>query len=194
MERLKTMAILALLAALAGSIALAATSGEAEVRINARQLEDGRVEFGLEQEGERKLPRSRYFPANVSHDRWLRSSPITVTTEPSSSFGSTRTIRSTNSNKRHTFDSGWYRIKAQAMNTDSSSRSLFGGCEVTLRALSSEYSLSDVDLTGWLTDTDDSGVIYRRFGHSLYEAGDYQVVDNGPDNCVSWRVEITRVE
>lgn len=82
MERLKTMAILALLAALAGSIALAATGGEAEVRINARQLEDGRVEFALQQRvdgewGDRILPRSRYFPTG-SDGRWLNSSPLTV--------------------------------------------------------------------------------------------------------------------
>lgn len=43
MERLKTAAIAALL------VALAATGSKAEVRINARQLEDGRVEFALQQ-------------------------------------------------------------------------------------------------------------------------------------------------
>ena len=83
MERLKTMAILALLAALAGSIALAATDGEAEVRITARQLEDGRVEFGLQQRvdgewGERVLPRSRYFPTDATANRWLNSTPVTL--------------------------------------------------------------------------------------------------------------------
>ena len=83
MERPKTMAILVLLAALAGSIALAATGGEAEVRISARQLEDGRVEFGLQQRvdgrwGERVLPRSRYFPADATVNRWLNSTPMTV--------------------------------------------------------------------------------------------------------------------
>lgn len=83
MERLKTMAILALLAALAGSIALAATGSEAEVRISARQLEDGRVEFALQQRvdgewGERTLPSSRYFPADVGHNRWLNSTSMTV--------------------------------------------------------------------------------------------------------------------
>lgn len=83
MARLKTMAILALLAALAGSIALAATGGEAEVRITARQLEDGRVEFALQQRadgrwGERVLPRSRYFPADATVNRWLNSTPLTV--------------------------------------------------------------------------------------------------------------------
>ena len=83
MERLKTMAILALLAALAGSIALAATGGEAEVRISARQLEDGRVEFGLQQRvdgrwGERVLPRGRYFPADAAVNRWLNSTPMTM--------------------------------------------------------------------------------------------------------------------
>ena len=78
MERLKTAAIVALLIALAASIALATTGGEAEVRINARQLEDGRVEFALEQNGERTLPRSRYFPADAPVGKWLRSSPIPV--------------------------------------------------------------------------------------------------------------------
>ena len=83
MERLKTMAILALLAALASSIVLAAADGEAEVRISARQLEDGRVEFGLQQRvdsrwGERVLPRSRYFPADATVNRWLNSTPMTV--------------------------------------------------------------------------------------------------------------------
>lgn len=83
MERLKTMAILALLAALAGSITLAATGGEAEVRITARQLDDGRVEFALQQRvdgewGERVLPRGRYFPADATVGRWLNSTPLTV--------------------------------------------------------------------------------------------------------------------
>ena len=83
MERLKTVAILALLVALAGSIALAAADGEAEVRISARQIEDGRVEFGLQQRvdgrwGERVLPRSRYFPADATINRWLNSTPMAV--------------------------------------------------------------------------------------------------------------------
>lgn len=83
MERLKTAAILVLLAMLAGSIAWAATNGEAEVRITARQLEDGRVEFALQQRvdgewGERQLPRSRFFPADAQVGRWLNSTPLTV--------------------------------------------------------------------------------------------------------------------
>ena len=83
MERLKTSIILLLLAALAGSIAWAATSGEAEVRITARRLADGRTEFALQQRvdgewGERQLPASRYFPASVSHNRWLNSTSLTV--------------------------------------------------------------------------------------------------------------------
>ena len=87
MERLKTMAIMALLAALAASIALATTGGEAEVRINARQLEDGRVEFGVEHDGDRLLPARRYFPASVDHARWLRSSPVTVDVVPNPPSG-----------------------------------------------------------------------------------------------------------
>ncbi len=83
MDRLKTGLILLLLAALAGSVAWAATGGEAEVRITARQIDDGRVEFALQQRvdgewGERILPPSRYFPASVDHDRWLNSTAMTV--------------------------------------------------------------------------------------------------------------------
>lgn len=83
MERLKTAAILVLLAMLAGSVAWAATSGEAEVRITARQLEDGRVEFALQQRvdgewSERILPRGRFFPADAQAGRRLNSTPVTV--------------------------------------------------------------------------------------------------------------------
>ena len=53
------------------------------VRIVARQLDDGRVEFGLRQCdpdgencGDEILPRSRYFPADATVGRWLRSSPL----------------------------------------------------------------------------------------------------------------------
>ena len=49
------------------------------VRITARRLADGRVEFALQERkasqwSERLLPRSRYFPTNARVDRWLRSS------------------------------------------------------------------------------------------------------------------------
>ena len=51
------------------------------VRITARRLADGRVEFALQERkdgrwSERILPRSRYFPTNARVDRWLRSSPL----------------------------------------------------------------------------------------------------------------------
>ena len=46
-------------------------------RINARLLADGRIEFALRPvDGERILPRSRYFPATARVDRWLRSSLV----------------------------------------------------------------------------------------------------------------------
>lgn len=81
MERLKTLVILALLCVIAGGAVWAATSGETEVRIVARRLADGRTEFGLQQRvsgawGETQLPASRYFPAQVEHERWLHSSPV----------------------------------------------------------------------------------------------------------------------
>ena len=75
------VAALALAALAAGAVY--AASHSTEVRITARQLDDGRVEFALQQRvdgewGERQLPRSRYFPANATVGRWLNSSPLTV--------------------------------------------------------------------------------------------------------------------
>lgn len=86
MERAKTLIILALLAVIAGGAVWAATSTETEVRIVARRLDDGRTEFGIQQRvggawGEEVLPTSRYFPAEVSHDRWLRSSSLRLTVD-----------------------------------------------------------------------------------------------------------------
>ncbi len=52
------------------------------VRISARLLGDGRIEFALQrlsargQWGERELPRSRYSPANPSVGRWISSSAL----------------------------------------------------------------------------------------------------------------------
>ncbi len=54
-----------------------------DVRIVARRLADGRIEFGLQQRdtdtwGERRLPRVRFFPTSAGTDRWLVSSPLTL--------------------------------------------------------------------------------------------------------------------
>ena len=78
------VAALALAALAAGAVY--AASHSAEVRITARQLEDGRVEFALQQRvdgewGERQLPRSRFFPDDAQVGRWLNSSPLTVSVE-----------------------------------------------------------------------------------------------------------------
>ena len=56
-----------------------------EVRIVARKLESGRIEFGLQQRqsdntwGDRRLPRVRFFPTTATADRWLASSTLTLT-------------------------------------------------------------------------------------------------------------------
>ena len=59
------------------------TVGDAEVRISARQLADGRIEFAIQPRagggwGERALPPARYFPASAAVGRWLNSSPVAV--------------------------------------------------------------------------------------------------------------------
>ena len=56
-----------------------------EVRLAAQRLADGRTEFAAQQRqpdgswGERQLPRARFFPASTRCERWLASSPLTVT-------------------------------------------------------------------------------------------------------------------
>ena len=62
----------------------AAESGSDTVRIVARLLEDGKIEFGLQQRqhdnswDDRRFPRARLFPADTAVDRWLASSAITL--------------------------------------------------------------------------------------------------------------------
>ena len=68
-------------AVLAGAVVTApvagqeATSGDGEVRIVARKLESGRIEFGLQQRsaddtwGDRRLPRVRFFPTTAGIGR-----------------------------------------------------------------------------------------------------------------------------
>ena len=74
---------LALLAcAIVGGIALVdgqggTSSSTVEVRVIARQHDDGRVEFGIRHEGDDLLPSGRFFPAGgPGHNRWLQSTPV----------------------------------------------------------------------------------------------------------------------
>ena len=86
------VSILILLGATGIALSQSITS-TSDVRIVAQKLEDGRIEFGLEQDGERILPRTRFFPADAQVGRWLRSSaigvnvssPEAVTEQPSAS-------------------------------------------------------------------------------------------------------------
>ena len=57
--------------------------GSPNVRIVARLLDDGKVEFGLQQQhngswGDRILPRARLFPVSAPAGSWLVSSPVTL--------------------------------------------------------------------------------------------------------------------
>ena len=63
-------------------VAAQADDGSDVVRIVARKLESGRIEFGLQQRqaddtwGGRQLPRVRFFPTTATVGRWLASSPL----------------------------------------------------------------------------------------------------------------------
>ena len=73
------------------------TTETADVRITARLLENGKVEFGLQQQegdgwGEIILPRVNKFPyARATVDRWLYSSGVAVTTTGGAASGWQRT-------------------------------------------------------------------------------------------------------
>ena len=62
----------------------AVDSATADLRIVARRLDNGKIEFGLQQRrhdgtwGERRFPRSRLLPVGAEVGRWLVSSPLTV--------------------------------------------------------------------------------------------------------------------
>ena len=88
----KYILITALVASLLGGIATYAVSAatrtvETQVRINAQRLDDGRVEFALQQRNadgdwnDRLLPTRRFFPAQGFINRWATSTPITVASE-----------------------------------------------------------------------------------------------------------------
>ena len=63
-----------------------------ELRVAARRLVDGRVEFALQRRAEdgswgaRLLPRRRFLPAVSAADRWLSSSPVDVLAAPEGSL------------------------------------------------------------------------------------------------------------
>lgn len=80
------LAIAGLIVAVAVLGAHAASTDDitTEVRINARELTDGRVEFSLQQRdgddwGDRKLVEARYLPRRPQRDTWYQSSAFTVT-------------------------------------------------------------------------------------------------------------------
>ena len=65
----------------------AGDASEVEVRIVARRLASGRVEFGLQQRGgdgswgDRLLPSRRFFPADAGVGRWLSSSRLVLSVD-----------------------------------------------------------------------------------------------------------------
>ena len=75
--------LLLVIGVLSAALAQNTATVTTEVRINARQMEDGRVEFALQQRegsgwGERQFVPGRYFPAEPGHGRWVASSPYDI--------------------------------------------------------------------------------------------------------------------
>ena len=86
-HRLTIVGSLAALAILTAGVVFASTTqGQKDVRIAAQLLENGKVEFGLQERtdggewGSTLLPARNKFPyATATVDRWLYSSPVTLT-------------------------------------------------------------------------------------------------------------------
>ena len=63
---------------------LASSGGDAEVRVSARRIDDGRVEVALQQTqddgtwGARSLPEQRFLPADADAGVWHSSNPLVV--------------------------------------------------------------------------------------------------------------------
>ncbi len=87
MKRLLTALIaLTALGVAVPSAAVGSQEPDVTVRIVARRVDDGRVEFALQQQtdgdwGERILPSRRFFPVDVETGRWLASSSLTLEAE-----------------------------------------------------------------------------------------------------------------
>ena len=73
-----------------GGTSTVATVGTDDVRIVARKLSTGQIEFGLQQQqdddswGDNLLPRARLFPTDARVGVWLQSSPLPLTVAASS--------------------------------------------------------------------------------------------------------------
>ena len=77
------LAGMVLMAGALGAV-LASSGGDAEVRLSARRIDDGRVEIALQQTqddgtwGERSLPEQRFLPADAEAGVWHSSNSLTV--------------------------------------------------------------------------------------------------------------------
>ena len=49
-----------------------------EVQVAVRQLADGRMEFAIVHDGVFHYPRARTIPPSLDHQRWLRSTPVSI--------------------------------------------------------------------------------------------------------------------
>ena len=81
---LAVLALSALVAIIAGAVYAAGHGSDAEVRVGAKRLDDGRVEVAVQQRdadggwGELQRPDARFLPADVSGE-WRMSSPVGLT-------------------------------------------------------------------------------------------------------------------
>lgn len=92
-----TIAALFIAVAVLGAHAASTDDITTEVRINARELADGRVEFSLQQRdgddwGDRQLVEGRYLPRNPQRNAWYQSSAFAVTFPTSTLLAGTEMV------------------------------------------------------------------------------------------------------
>lgn len=82
-----TLTVVSIASIVTIAVRAAATNVETDVRVVAQKLDDGKVEFGVQQRGaagewgKRILPRGRFLPTNAPTNRWLSSTPVSLTVE-----------------------------------------------------------------------------------------------------------------
>ena len=155
MSRKQQSSILAIVAALlvAATVVVIGQSvdGTEEVRINARRLDDGRIEFALQQRSdgswsERILPRARKLPVDSEVGRWLNSSPVAIDVGTESEVRLDSEGPILREEGYIDYDDGRYFTNVR-MNTDETGASWMSS---TLWIKADAYRYEDIDSAVWL--------------------------------------------
>ncbi len=168
MTRVKTLLVVLAVAVAATGIGFAVGQSQTEeVRVVARSLADGRIEFGIEHDGERVLPTGRYMNTSqigARNDKWLRSTPVQISV-PERVLLEPDPFEPTRVSPSGSGDLWWgtYDRDAQGMSSD-----------VDLRGTTDNNDYPVAWLKMWCWHDDPSGTIH----FNIHAQTDFSYVDN----------------